>query len=189
MWGQLEFSRSKHFSWARIAKLLGIWDRTLKRQREEFGYFNFRSISESGYSQIKCACMYTVDGNSRQTYTYIVLTSIWLQRYLTYLKCIWRIFLFISSIKSPQCADECSKTIFFDSDFPSPCFDVPKASNFTSGGVQNGDTKKQETGTGNDFDVNLGLQASRKTDFSVIFLLWANQFAKEWYNSALFMSK
>lgn len=24
MWGQLEFSRSKHFSWARIAKLLGI---------------------------------------------------------------------------------------------------------------------------------------------------------------------
>ena len=112
MWGQLEFSRSKHFSWARIAKLLGIWDRTLKRQREEFGYFNFRSISESGYSQIKCACMYTVDGNSRQTYTYIVLTSIWLQRYLTYLKCIWRIFLFICSIKSPQCADECSKTIF-----------------------------------------------------------------------------
>ena len=28
----------------------------------------------------------------------------------------------------------------FDSDFPSPCFDVPKATNFTSGGVQNRDT-------------------------------------------------
>ena len=30
--------------------------------------------------------------------------------------------------------------IFFDSDFPSPCFDEPKASNFTSGGVQNRET-------------------------------------------------
>ena len=51
-----------------------------------------------------------------------------------------------------------------------PCgFDVLKASNFT----------------GNDRDVNSGLQASRKTDLSVIFLLWANQFAKKWWNSAL----
>ena len=58
---------------------------------------------------------------------------------------------------------------FFVSDFPSPCFDVPKALNFTSGGVQNRDTKKRETG--NDCDVNSGLQALRKTDFSVIFLL------------------
>ena len=37
--------------------------------------------------------------------------------------------------------------IFFDSDFPSPCFDVPKASNFTSGGVQNRDTKNRRLGT------------------------------------------
>ena len=36
---------------------------------------------------------------------------------------------------------------FFDSDFPSPCFDVPKASNFTSGGVQNCDTKNRRLGT------------------------------------------
>ena len=36
---------------------------------------------------------------------------------------------------------------FFDSNFPSPCFDVPKASNFTSGGVQNGDTKNRRLGT------------------------------------------
>ena len=43
--------------------------------------------------------------------------------------------------------------------------------------------QKQETG--NDSDVISGLQASRKTDFPVIFLLWANQFAKKWYNSAL----
>ena len=36
---------------------------------------------------------------------------------------------------------------FFDSDFPSPCFDVPKASNFTSGGVQNHETKNRRLGT------------------------------------------
>ena len=64
----------------------------------------------------------------------------------TNLKCIWQIF-FICSIKSPQCADKCSKKKFFDSDFPSPCFDVPKASNFISGGVQNRDTKNRRLGT------------------------------------------
>ena len=36
---------------------------------------------------------------------------------------------------------------FFDSDFPSPCFDVPKASNLTSGGVQNRDTKNRRLRT------------------------------------------
>ena len=36
---------------------------------------------------------------------------------------------------------------FFNSDFPSPCFDVPKASNFTSGGVQNRDTKNRRQGS------------------------------------------
>ena len=36
---------------------------------------------------------------------------------------------------------------FFNSDFSSPCFDVPKASNFTSGGVQNHDTKNRRLGT------------------------------------------
>ena len=50
---------------------------------------------------------------------------------------------FICSIKSPQCADKCSKKKFFDSDFPSLCFDLPKASNFTSGGVQNRETKNR----------------------------------------------
>ena len=34
----------------------------------------------------------------------------------------------------------------FDSDFPPPCFDVPKSSNFTSGGVQNRDTKNRRLG-------------------------------------------
>ena len=38
------------------------------------------------------------------------------------------------------------QNIFCDSDFPSPCFDVPKASNFTSGGVQNRDTKNRRLG-------------------------------------------
>ena len=36
---------------------------------------------------------------------------------------------------------------FFDSDFPSLCFDVPKVSNFTSGGVQNRTTKNRRLGT------------------------------------------
>ena len=36
---------------------------------------------------------------------------------------------------------------FFDSDFPSPYFDVPKASNVTSGGVQNHETKNRGLGT------------------------------------------
>ena len=34
----------------------------------------------------------------------------------------------------------------FDSDFSSPCFDVPKASNFTSGVVQNRETKNRTLG-------------------------------------------
>ena len=68
----------------------------------------------------------------------IILTSV--------LKCIWQTF-FICSIESPQCNDKCSKKKFFDSDFPSPCFDVPKASNFTSGRVQNRDTKNRRLGT------------------------------------------
>ena len=39
-----------------------------------------------------------------------------------------------------------SIAIFIYSDFPSPCFDVPKASNFTSGGVQNRETKNRRLG-------------------------------------------
>ena len=71
----------------------------------------------------------------------------------TKLKVYMTDFSFICSIKSPQCADKCSKNKNFDSAFPSSCFDVPKASNFTSGWVQNRDTKE----TGNDCDVNSGL--------------------------------
>ena len=47
--------------------------------------------------------------------------------------------------------------------------------------------QKQETE--NDCDVISELQVLRKTDFSIIFLLWANQFAKKWYNNALFLRK
>ena len=35
----------------------------------------------------------------------------------------------------------------FHSDFPFPCFDLPKASNFISGGVQNRETKNSGLGT------------------------------------------
>ena len=70
------------------------------------------------------------------------------RRELKTLKCIWQTF-FICSIKSPQCADKYSKKNFFfsHSDFPFWCFDVPKASNFTSGAVQNRETKNRGLGT------------------------------------------
>ena len=32
---------------------------------------------------------------------------------------------------------------FFDNDFASLCFDIPKASNFTFGGIQNRETKSR----------------------------------------------
>ena len=50
------------------------------------------------------------------------------------------------SIKSSQCTDMYSKKKISDSDIPSPCFDVPKASNFTFGGVQNRETKNRTLG-------------------------------------------
>ena len=78
--------------------------------------------------------------------------------------------LLICSIKSPQCTDK-NSNFFFDSDSPSLCFDVQKASNFTSGGVQKQDTR-------NDCDVISGLQASRKTDFSNVFLIFVKNKAK-----------
>ena len=87
------------------------------------------------------------------------------------LKCIWQIFFLFARLNLPNMLISVA-IFFFDSDFPSPCFDVPKASNFTSGGVQSRQTKTQETS--NDCDVISGLQASRKTEISVIFLLWAN---------------
>ena len=32
---QVKFLRSKHFTWAKIAKILGISDRTLRRKKQE----------------------------------------------------------------------------------------------------------------------------------------------------------
>ena len=54
-------------------------------------------------------------------------------------------FFCICSIKSPKFYDK--YYIFLASDFPSPCFDVPEASNFTSSGVQNCKTKNRRLGT------------------------------------------
>ena len=48
-------------------------------------------------------------------------------------------------IKSSRCTDKNSKNMF-NSDFPSPCFDVPKTWNFTSGGVQTRKTKNRWLG-------------------------------------------
>ena len=53
---------------------------------------------------------------------------------------------FICSIKSLQCTDKYCKEVFFRSHFPFPYFDVPKASNFTSGVVQNRETKNRTLG-------------------------------------------
>ena len=50
--------------------------------------------------------------------------------------------------------------------------------------------RDQHQETENDYSVISGLQASqKKTDFSAIFLLWANQYAKKWYSSALCIRK
>ena len=65
---------------------------------------------------------------------------------MNHLKCIWQ-FFFFCSIKSLQCThDKYSKKIF-DSDSPFPCFDAPKESKFTSGGVQNRETNNRRPGT------------------------------------------
>ena len=59
---------------------------------------------------------------------------------------------------------------FFDSDFPSPYFDrCTKNVKFHFQWDTKPQDQKQETG--NDYDVISGLQALRKTDFLVIFLL------------------
>ena len=56
----------------------------------------------------------------------------------------------------------------FDSDFPSPCIDVPKTRNFRFRRGTKPRDQKQETG--NVCDIISGIQASRKSDFSDIFL-------------------
>ena len=56
------------------------------------------------------------------------------------------LFLFARS-NLPNVLISTAKKFFFHSDFPFPCFDVPKASNFTSSGVQNRETKNRGLGT------------------------------------------
>ena len=56
------------------------------------------------------------------------------------------IFLF-ARLNFPNVLIGLAKKKKFDSGFPSPCFDIPKASNFTSGRVQNRETKNRRLGT------------------------------------------
>ena len=56
-----------------------------------------------------------------------------------------RFFLF-ARLNLPNVLISAAKK-FFHSDFPFPCFDVPKASNFTSGRIQNRETKNRGLGT------------------------------------------
>ena len=54
-------------------------------------------------------------------------------------------FFLFARLNLPNVLISISQKIF-DSDFPSPCLVVPKASNFTSGGVQNRETKNRRLG-------------------------------------------
>ena len=62
-----------------------------------------------------------------------------------FLKCMWQNFFYLLDQISPMYLYVQQKS-FFHSDFPLPCVDVPKASNFTSGGVQNRETKNRGLG-------------------------------------------
>ena len=99
------------------------------------------------------------------------------------LKCTWQIFLLarLNLLSVLICIAKKN----FRQRFSFPVFWCTKSVKFHfQWGTKRRDQKED---TGNDCDVISGLQVSRKTDFSVIFLLWGNQFAKKWYNSALFI--
>ena len=55
-------------------------------------------------------------------------------------------FFLFARLNLPNVLISVAKKLF-DRDFPSPCFDVPKASNCTSGGVQNREIKNRRLGT------------------------------------------
>ena len=65
-----------------------------------------------------------------------------------------RFFLFVR-LNLPNVLISIGKKKKKDSDFPSPCFDVPKASNFTSGRLKPWDQKQE---TRNDCEVISGLK-------------------------------
>ena len=87
---------------------------------------------------------------------------------------LWKVQLNLSVYDrffySPQCTDMYSKEKFSIAIFL-PCVLIYQKHEISLLGGYKTVRPKQETG--NDCDVISGLQASRKTDFSVIFLLWA----------------
>ena len=100
----------------------------------------------------------------------------------SYLKCT-TYFLF-ARLNLPNVLISIAKQIFSIAIFLPHVLMYQKCQ-ITSGEVQNRETQNRTLGT-----IVTSFQNSKphkKTDFSVIFLLWANQLAKEWYNSALFM--
>ena len=74
---------------------------------------------------------------------------------------------FICSIKSPQCTDKYSGKVFSLAIFLSVLWCTKSIKFHFRWGTK---PRDQKQGTGNDSDVNSGLQASRKTDFSDVFL-------------------
>ena len=85
----------------------------------------------------------------------------------TPLKCIRQTF-FICSIKSPQCTDKRGKIKFSIAIFLPRVLMCKSVKFHFRWGTKPRDQKQE---TGNDCDVNSGLQASRKTDLLVNFLL------------------
>ena len=150
--------------------------RICSQKSVNFGHINFynkrfgslavarsliRSMKEHSFRQFLVICLTSFGGEKGTSQQGI---NLWISA--NRLLKVYMIDFFICSIKPPQCTDKYSKNFFFDSDFSSSCFDVPKASNFTSGGVQNRETKNRRLGTiVTSFQDS---QASRKTDFSDI---------------------
>ena len=96
-------------------------------------------------------------------------------------------FFLFARLNLPNVLISIAKT-FFDSDFPSPSFDILNKSvkfHFRRGTKPRGQNQE----TGNDCDVISGLQALRKTDFSDIFFFFCKQRIIVPFLSELFSSQ
>ena len=72
----------------------------------------------------------------------------WVELLQSRWKCIWQIFLLFArqNLHNVLVRLNSKRTIYFDCNFPSPYFDVPKKWNFTSDGVQTHETKNRRLG-------------------------------------------
>ena len=72
----------------------------------------------------------------------------WVELLQSRWKCIWQIFLLFArqNLHNVLVRLNSKRTIYFDCNFPSSYFDVPKKWNFTSDGVQTHETKNRRLG-------------------------------------------